>query len=247
MNGEPIRVLVVDDEPLARKRIVDLLDPLRYIALEAEDGVLALEKIRSFAPHIVFLDIQMPELSGFDVIGSLDSVEFSIIFQTAYDAYAIQAFEISACDYLLKPFTDERFYKALARGCEALGITTGNVGRLLNHLHAQGRHLSTITYKAGQTVQVVDVNRVIYFFSIDHTTNLVLEQRSYAIDHSLTLLEAHLDPKVFLRIHRNAIVNIKHIRSFSRGPPFSITLHDGRVLKVSRDRAKALGALFKIT
>ncbi len=246
MRKERIRVLVVDDEPLARTRIRKLLDPEEYSVDEAEDGVLAIEKIRTFCPQIVFLDIQMPEFSGFDIIESLSTINFSIIFQSAYDAYAIRAFEVSACDYLLKPFTDERFYKALQRGRELIGLVSGNVSRLVNHLYENGRHLRTVTYKAGPTVQVVDVNQVVYFFSADHTTSLVLDQTSYAIDQSLSFLETLLDPKFFLRIHRKTIVNVKKIRSFSREAPYSVTLLDGTKLKVSRERAKAVAALFKV-
>ena len=239
------KILIVDDEPLARRRIKDLLANETFAIEEAEDGVVAIEKIKEEKPDIVFLDIQMPEVSGFDVINAFDTIDFPIIFQTAFDDFAVQAFEVSACDYLLKPFSDERFQVALNK---ALGqIKQGknsNYQPLFDHLKENKRFLNNITVKVGAQTKIVEIQLIDFFFSEDHTTSIYLKSgQNYVVDHSLNFLEEKLDPSRYVRIHRNAIVDINEIVSFSKGTQMNVTLKNGRTLKVARDRRKGLRQL----
>lgn len=235
------KVLIVDDEQLARRRIKTLLENQteKFEIREAEDGLTAYEMIKAQEPDIVFLDIQMPEFDGFDLIHSLENINFSIIFQTAYNEYAVKAFEVSACDYLLKPFSDERFEQSLNK--IALKSNSPQIDRLTKHIKEnRSKYMEQFSLKLGSMTKIVPVKDINYFFSKDHGTFVHFDQVNYSIDYSLNFLEERLSPDEFIRIHRNAIVNLSRIKQFTKGIGASVELSCGTVLKVSRERLKAL-------
>jgi two-component system LytT family response regulator len=236
-DNAPCRVLIVDDEHLARQRIKHLIekrDEVFDIQI-AEDGISALEIIKTFDPQLVFLDIQMPELDGFDVINAIENPNFTVIFQTAFDEYAVKAFEVNACDYLLKPFSNDRFNQALSKALEAKQDDTGEATSAL-------RDMRQIKVNVGQTSRIFDVDEINYFFSSDHATSIHMDEVNYSVEYSLNFLEERLNPEQFVRIHRNAIVNLSKIAFYTRGPQSEVGLHCGAKLKVSRERKRRLVA-----
>ena len=240
-----MKILIVDDERLARQRIRDTLAqhvPEAELR-EAADGFLATEAILSFAPDLVFLDIEMPELSGFDVLRNVEHRDFSVIFQTAYDEFALEAFAVSACDYLLKPFSDARLLEALQRAL-ARRPSAPPLADLETHLAAKRRFLRRFVIRVGSHYKVVGADEVLYFSSEGRSTSVHLAHISYAYDSSLSFLEQHLPDDAFLRIHRNAVVNLAAVTAFRTDEPATVTLSNGAVLKVSRHRIRALREAF---
>ena len=238
MNASPLRVLIVDDETLACLRLRTLLESRDedFQIEEAGDGISALEKIEQFKPGLVFLDIQMPELDGFDVLNAVPSPDFAVIFQTAFDEYAVRAFEVNACDYLLKPWSDARFHQAVDRVLTGPESLAGK---------APLREMMQITVNAGQTSRIFSVEEVNYFFSQDHVTTMHLDGVDYSVDYSLSHLEERLDPARFLRIHRNAIINLEKLTMYTRGPRAEVGLACGTRLRVSRERRRQLVAMLE--
>jgi two-component system LytT family response regulator len=246
-----LRILIVDDEPLARRRI------RQYLALEhadaavteAGDGAHALAVLARTPVDIVFLDIEMPELSGFDVVRLMPEANRpAVVFQTAYDQFALKAFEVNACDYLLKPFPDERLAaameRAVARSVTARAAALAGLGAALV---ADKRYLARLVLQVGARQRVVEAGEVAYFLSDQHLTRVFLTTGSdYVYDASLTQLEESLDPAAFVRLHRNSVVNLASVASIERGARMTVVLKDGTSLKVARERrarlAEALAA-----
>jgi two-component system LytT family response regulator len=241
------RILIVDDEELARVRIRRFLEA-QASALEireAADGFEALEVIPGFHPDLIFLDIEMPELSGFDVLHHLENRPFAIIFQTAFDEFAVRAFEENACDYLLKPFSDERLAKALAKASGS-APAPGQWKSLDARLASERKFLERIVVSIGpRRSKLIDHREVLCFLSESHVTRAVLEKTDYAYDYSLTHLEERLDPSLFLRIHRNAIINTRGVVGLRSGPVPTVTLRNGMELKISRDRRAQVREVLK--
>ncbi|OFZ19485.1 MAG: hypothetical protein A2X94_09045 [Bdellovibrionales bacterium GWB1_55_8] len=234
------RILVVDDEPLARTRIRKYLErfPDQYEVREAPDGLAALALLAEFKPRIVFLDIEMPELTGFDVLRNIPGPDRpKIIFQTAFDQFAVRAFEENVCDYLLKPFSDERIQKSLERATENSG---GELDKLESHLTREKQFLRNLVVNVGVKQKVILVSDIWCFLSEAHVSKVVLEKLDYACNHSLTYFDENLDPSLFLRIHRNAIVRLDRVASYTNGPNTEVTLANGLVIKASREGARAL-------
>ena len=247
------KILIVDDESLARERIANFLrhKPDQYECRTAEDGFAALAQFREFKPDVMFLDIEMPELSGFDVVRELGEVPgLKIIFQTAYDQFAIRAFEVNACDYLLKPFTDERLQQALDKACTAqpLGFPTATSEgtlKLSAYLTGQRKYLDRFVIKAGARIRLLEEAQILYFTREDHETRLFADQIDYVYEHSLDYLEQHLNPARFIRIHRNCIVRADQVQAYSRDRQMTITLKNGTTLKASREGAKRIKCRFE--
>jgi two-component system, LytTR family, response regulator len=233
--------MIIDDERLARLRIRNYLQEHHpdFELREACDGYEALETIPHFQPEIIFLDVEMPELSGFDVLCQIENPFFQVIFETAYDQFALRAFEVNACDYLLKPFSDDRLQNALAR---ALRRDQGEaqLKRLESHLREQGKYLEKLVVKIGNRSKLLECRNIRYFLSEEHSTRVFLETVNYDYDYSLNFLEERLDPNRFIRIHRNCIVRLEEISSFSQKTNMSVTLRDGTILKVARNRTSPL-------
>jgi two-component system, LytTR family, response regulator len=236
-----LRVLVVDDEAPARRRIRRLLaaDPQIAVVGECGDGASAVTEILAARPDLVFLDVQMPEGDGFAVVRALPPGGLpAILFVTAHDQYALKAFDVHAVDYLLKPFTADRFRTALARARERIEKRTADAGlaNLAETLRTRPAYLSRVPVRtAGRTV-FVDLAAVDWLEAADNYVRLQVRQREYLVRETLAALEAQIDPDRFVRIHRSVIVQVDRIaelRPTSHGDA-EVTLRDGTRLAVSR-------------
>lgn len=247
------RVLIVDDEPLARQRIADLLaqDDGVEVAGEATNGVEAVERIRSLHPDLVFLDVQMPGMDGLDVVDTVGADEMPLtIFTTAFDQYALKAFDRAAVDYLLKPFDDERFSQAFHRARKELELReVDRIAHRLRDLLEEEREekrpaefLDRITVESRGQLRVVPVAAIDYITASGPYAELHAGGKTFAVRERMQVLEGQLDPAVFFRVHRSAIVRVDRIDAMLRAPggDYSVRLKDGTVLSVSRSRRDAL-------
>jgi len=250
-----LTTLIVDDEPLAREGLRMFLsrDPDVSAIAEAKDGREAVAAIRAARPDLVFLDVQMPEMDGFSVVHEIGAQHMpAVVFVTAHDQYAIQAFEINAFDYLLKPVTEERFTQALERAKARLHSTPAEdasrqIIGLLESIASPRRHIKRLAVRsAGKTV-FVDVREVDWIEAAENYVQLHAGRATHLLHVPMNTLEKSLNPETFLRIHRSIIVNvgrIKELHSDMHGE-YVITLHDGVRLRSSRtyhDKLKALSA-----
>lgn len=218
MSEGRITAIIVEDEQSARERLTRFLQerPEIEVLEQVKDGLRAVESINEKQPDLVFLDVQIPSLSGIDVLRRVKEPP-AIIFTTAYDEYAIEAFEVHAVDYLLKPYSKERFHKAVDRAVRALEAAgQGSEERsqlqgLLNYYHREEEYLERVTVRKGYDFHVIPVQDVDYFKAENGLVFLHQSGEQYVIDISLTQLEDELDPTEFLRIHRNAIINLSRI------------------------------------
>jgi two-component system LytT family response regulator len=248
------RTIVVDDEPLARERLLKLLraDPEIEIVGEAGNGREAVTLIRAQKPALAFLDVQMPELDGFGVLSELNAEERpAVIFVTAYDKFALKAFEVHAVDYLLKPFDRERFTTALRRAQEQLSRQqpaqlNEQLSALLQELRpAAAPPSDRIAVKAGGRVVFVKAGDVDWVEAADNYVSLHVGKESHMLRETMTSIEARL-PKQFLRISRSTIVNterIKELQPLFHGE-YAVILRDGARLTLSRshrDKLQQLG------
>jgi two-component system LytT family response regulator len=244
LSPERMRVLVVDDEAPARHRLVDLLqkDPQVRQILEAANGKAAVETIRGQSPDLVFLDVQMPELDGFEVIDAIGAGAMPLtVFVTAYDQHAIRAFEANALDYLLKPFSDERWEAALARVKTRheernLREFGRSVLRMLAARSEPGRYLDRLVVKGAGTTRFIRVADVDWIEGAGVYVNLHVAGKEFLYRSALNELAGQLDPLRFIRVHRSAIVNmdsILELQPISHGE-FEIVLRDGHRSRVSR-------------
>jgi two-component system, LytTR family, response regulator len=229
-----IRALVVDDEPLARKNLTVLLARASDVECvgECESGAGALEAIRARRPDLVFLDVQMPECDGFDVLELLGGdVPPAIVFVTAHDQYALKAFETGALDYLLKPFDNRRFERALDRARE----------RIANRQRTPSKPDRIVVKNTGSVV-FLKVAEIDWIEAADYYACLHTGKKSYLLRRSMTELEQDLDDASFCRIHRSAIVNLDRVRElrFGRDGEYEVLLADGTTLRLSRRYRKAL-------
>ena len=255
-NARRIRALIVDDEPLAREMIREMLqDDLEVeIAAECANGREAVTAIKSLKPDLVFLDIQMPELGGFEVLESLDSETTPyIIFVTAYDQYAVRAFEVHAFDYLLKPFDRERFDVAWLRVKEQInrdqsGERERHILELLEELKSGPRHLERLVIKNGGRVFFLNVDEVQCIESEGNYVRVYDNQKAYLLRETISSLEEQLDPRQFRRIHRSAIVKIDRIKEMQPWfhGEYRVIMENGKQLTLSRNyRANFQHALGK--
>jgi len=242
--AERLRVLVVDDEAPARLRLIDLLkkDPQVASVLEAANGKAAAEIIGREALDLVFLDVQMPELDGLQVIQTVGAAAMPLtIFVTAYDKHAIHAFEANALDYLLKPFSDERWEAALARAKTRhnelhLREFGRSVLRVLATRSQVGRYLDRLVVKGRGTTRFVRVAEIDWIEGAGVYVNLHVGGKELLYRSAVNELATHLDPMRFIRVHRSSIVNIDSIlelQPISHGE-FQLVLKDGHRLRVSR-------------
>jgi two-component system, LytTR family, response regulator len=241
---DAIRVLVVDDEAPARQRLVDLLEKDAQVArvFEAANGKAALGIIGREALDLVFLDVQMPEMDGLQLIESVGATAMPLtIFVSAYDQHAIRAFEAHALDYLLKPFSDERFEAALARAKarhdeRSLREFGHRVLRMVSARPQPGRYLDRLVAKSGGRTRFIRVADIDWIEAAGVYANLHIAGKEVLYRAALSELTGRLDPMRFVRIHRSAIVNIDSIlelQSISHGE-FEVVLKDGHRSRVSR-------------
>jgi two-component system LytT family response regulator len=211
-----IRTIIVDDEELARKRLRKLLlkyQPELEIIAEAQNGEEAVEIISALQPEVIFLDVQMPGYDGFEVVRRLRTKPF-IIFATAYNEYALKAFEENSVDYLLKPIEQKRLDKAVEKLRRLFNSSklqfNENIERMLSQLVSPT--LQRMKVKIGEKILLLDLSDVVYFEAKDKYTFLHTTDREYMIDETITELEVKLDKSNFIRIHRAVIINVKFIR-----------------------------------
>ena len=248
-NIQKIRVLIVDDEELARSRIISLLSQINTYEIEykeAKNAQEALGLINSFRPHMVFLDIEMPFINGINMLYNIekDKRNFQIIFQTAYPEFALKAFEENACDYLLKPYSFERFSESFERAIKKIKLNYNSINENFlteKKFIEQNNFLEFILVKIGNISHYVQVDEVSYFKSEEHRTSVFWDSKSQIIAFSLNHLEEVLDPKKFIRLHRNSIVrisNISKIISTKEGP--IIELKNLTQLQIAKNRKKEI-------
>jgi len=238
----PVRALIVDDEPVAREGLRDLLGAVSWLACvsEAASGPAAVEAIDRLQPDLVFLDVQMPGYSGLEVLRRVKHQPF-VVFTTAYGQHAVTAFELGAIDYLLKPFGAERLATTLERVRSAIGEPSAPALDRLAEAMSQGP-MSRLFVRSGGSIIPVSVSAVSRFEAWgDYVTAYVASSR-YVLHLSLNRLEERLDPATFVRIHRTHIVNLSHVTAFRRHGKGRLVaeLDDGARLAVGRTRAKSL-------
>ncbi|HET7372116.1 MAG TPA: response regulator [Gemmatimonadaceae bacterium] len=257
-----LRVLVVDDELLGRERVAALLRQEADVEIVGmvDNGNDAVEAIRAERPDVVFLDYQMPGRTGFDVVREVGPANMPVtIFVTAYDQHALEAFELAALDYLVKPFDDERFEQALQRARHIVelhevdrlrgqllaalqGAPVSSPGQPAHAVPASTKYLERVAVESKGKIRVVPVSQIDYILAAGVYAELYVGDRRYIVRESLQTLEEKLDPRVFMRIHRSAIVRLDLIDVFLRaeGGDYEVQLKNGVRLRVSRSRREAL-------
>ncbi|HUK35663.1 MAG TPA: LytTR family DNA-binding domain-containing protein [Vicinamibacterales bacterium] len=242
-----IRAFVVDDELLAVQRLTRLLLDTGRVSVTGSscDPEEALAALRDTAADVVFLDIQMPEMNGFELVDRLDH-NIPVVFTTAYDRYALEAFAVNSIDYLLKPVERARLERALDKLERLRGQAPPDVralARMLAQELAPGRRLERIASRVGERTTVLDVARITHFFAKDKLTFAVANGREHVVDFTMADLESHLDTRRFVRIHRATIVNVGFVHELYPGVDgLVVRLKDDRrtELSVARDRARDL-------
>jgi len=237
-----LRAMIVDDEELARKRLRKMLESYQKaleIVGEAQNGGDAVERIEELRPELIFLDVQMPGFDGFEVVRRLRFKPF-IVFTTAYDEYALKAFEENSVDYLLKPIEQKRLDKTIEK-LERITSSPAprfneNIERLLSHLASPP--LKRVQVTSGDKILLIDIASIVYFEAKDKYTFLHTAEHEHIVEMTLAELEEKLDPHAFVRIHRSAIVNVSFIREMKKwfGGKFKVHLKDktGTELVASR-------------
>jgi two-component system LytT family response regulator len=228
--------MIVDDEPLARSNVAVLLrrDPEIEVVAECGSGAEAVAEIRRVKPDLLFLDVQMPEIDGFDVLEMLGgAMPAAVIFVTAYDQYALRAFEAGALDYLLKPFDDARFELALERAKKKIAA-----GRGAPH------KIERIAVKSAGEVAFVKIAEIDWIEAADYYSCLHVGTKTHMLRRSMAELESELDPSVFCRVHRSSIVNLERVRGLkvSEDGEHDVLLENGERVRLSRRYRKSFDA-----
>jgi two-component system LytT family response regulator len=248
-----IRTLIVDDEPIARERIRSLLAAEADVEIlgECREGNEAVATIRREKPDLVFLDVQIPELDGFGVVKALEGERLpAIVFVTAYDQYALQAFEVHAVDYLLKPFDEERFRVALERARKTVEAEVGNgvndrLLALLKDLKPEPQFLERVVVRNSGRLFFLRADEIDWIESSGNYVCLHAGKESHLVRETMSAIEARLDPAQFIRIHRTAIVRIDQIKELHPlfHGEYEVALRDGTRLTLSRSYRDRLQGL----
>ena len=246
-----LTVLVVDDEPIARHAVIRLLrdDPELEIVGECGDGVSAVNAIRNQSPDLVFLDIQMPAITGLDVVATIGAERMpATVFVTAYEQYAVKAFEANAVDYLVKPFSRERFAATLQRAKARLSAASGvgsqasmQILQALDALRQRDAYLQRIPVRVEEHVVLVAVDDIVWIKAARNTVEIHLVDRVHELRETMATLASRLDPRHFARVHRSAIVNVRRVKAIH--PWFNghhvVTMDTGQQLRMSRYQNEA--------
>jgi two-component system, LytTR family, response regulator len=258
----PLRVLIVDDEPLGRRRVAGLVRKERGVEIVGMigDGVSAVEAIRSLAPDLVFLDVQMPGMTGLEVVRTIGPADMpTTVFVTAYDKHALAAFDLAAIDYLVKPFDDERFEESFQRARRMARLEEGNRlrDRLLAVLQETGgkapalktptgagtraRYLERIPVESRGKIRFIPVADIDYILASGPYAELVVGDRKHLIREAMQNLENQLDPARFFRVHRSAIVQLDRVDALLKSPggDCDLQLRNGVKIKIARSRREA--------
>jgi two-component system LytT family response regulator len=251
---DPLRVIIVDDEPLARAVVREYLgaQPGVTIVAECGNGFDAVKAVTELAPDLMFLDVQMPKLDGFEVLELLGRA-VPVIFTTAYDKYALRAFDVHAVDYLLKPFSEERLGEALSRARgrragregEDAGHAPLDIGGVLAAARPRSGPLERVLIRDGAQVHVIPAERIDFVEAQDDYVCFVADGKSFLKDQTMAAVEEALDPARFVRIHRSYLLNIERIARvelYAKDSRIAI-LRDGRKLPVSRAGYQRLSRL----
>lgn len=253
-----IRTLIVDDEPLARARLRGLLaaEPDVEVVEECANGLEAIEAIEERRPDLVFLDVQMPQVDGFAVLEAVGAARMPMtIFVTAYDQFAIRAFDAQALDYLLKPYPEERFRTALERARRAVGEHTARqavqqeIAALVSSLAEQRERPERVIVRSGAKIGFVEVTAIDWVQSEGNYLRLHTGKTSHLVRETLAGLEIRLDPKQFVRIHRSTIVNVravKQLESLYQGE-YAVIMQDGTKLTSSKTYRRRLEDAFGLS
>jgi len=241
-----LRTILIDDEPLARQVIREFLQAFSQIEIiaECENGLQAVAAINQHKPDLIFLDVQMPGLNGFQVLERLEHLP-AIIFSTAYDEYAIRAFEVNAVDYLLKPFDRQRFAVAVERAVErraGVAMEIEKLLRLLQQAQPAGSFSDRLLVRSGDRIIPVRLAEIEWIEAADDYTMLYAGNVKHLCTLGLGELEKRLPPQQFMRVHRSAIINVSRLRHLEKDGEGGMiaTLAGGEEVKVSRRYAAAL-------
>jgi two-component system, LytTR family, response regulator len=245
MNNK-IRTLIIEDEEPARQLLRSFLSGLEHIDVigECADGFTGLKAINENKPDLIFLDIQMPKLTGFELLELLDEMP-EVVFTTAYDQYALQAFELNAVDYLMKPFSRERLRIAVDKvveRCLARNTASSSVSQLTAHLHEQPPMLERIVVKTGTKIEVIPLAEIEQIEAQDDYVMIYTDKARYLKKETLNYFEKALPATDFIRIHRSHIVNMKYIKQIEQygKESYVVVLSNGKQVNISKSRFKDL-------
>ncbi|NUO81023.1 response regulator transcription factor [candidate division KSB1 bacterium] len=237
------QTIIIEDEPLALQRLARLLQPYSdFIDLTAQatNGEEAVEMINALKPDLIFLDIQLPELNGFEVLARLTHVPL-VIFSTAYDEFALKAFETNSIDYLLKPVEPERLQRALEKLRRLTGHEQIQLQTQLQNLLAEINKpkLQRLQVRAGDRIRLLDYNEILFFRAVDKYVEVHTHNDTHLLDQSLNQLEAELPAEQFVRIHRAVLVNMKHVLEIVRGlgGNYRVRMRDKKATELPVSRA----------
>lgn len=247
-----MRILIADDEPLAREVVRSLLESHEGVEIigEAGSGTEAIEKIRALQPDLVFLDVQMPGCDGFGVVREIGAEQMpQVIFATAFDEHAVRAFEVHAIDYLLKPFTDERFEKALQRAFEANQTSkqselAARLMELVAESHTPSASEQRFAIKSGGAVYFLDASEIDWIEAANNSVRFHAGGKRHLMRATIRSIEEQLDPQQFVRIHRSTIVRLDRVRKLvlQEHGDYLVILRDETELRMSRRRREELRA-----
>lgn len=246
-----IRTIIADDEELSRERIKSFLNDEKdfVIAAECSSGTEALEKINMLKPSLVFLDIQMPGMNGIEVLQNIEDPIPKIIFVTAYDEFAIKAFELNAADYLLKPFSRERFAKTIQKVKQ--NLSSADLGekvlKLISDLDRKERYLNKFVVKSSGTYAFIPIEEVNYIEAEGNYINIRTRGGSFLVRDTISRTIERMDPEVFVRIHRSVIVNVNKIKQMQThfNGEYIIILNDNSKLRSGRNYKDAVERLLR--
>ena len=235
-----LKVVIIDDERLARELIRNYLNNFSNleIAAECENGFEGIKSINEFKPNLIFLDVQMPKLNGFEMLELIDE-DLNIIFSTAYDQYALKAFEVNAIDYLLKPFSRERFDEAVNRVLDRIDsaeLIIQKPKELSNKFISRNEILKRIVVKHNQKIVIIPVEQIIYLEAQDDYVKIVTKDGASLKQNRMRFFEEHL-PDSFVRIHRSYLVNINFVKQIDliSKDSHAVLIKDGKQLPVSKN------------
>jgi two-component system, LytTR family, response regulator len=250
-----IRTLIIDDEPLARKRVKQLLASAEEFQVigEAKNVAEAVSACQELRPDLVFLDVEMPDGSGFDALEKLSAENMpAVVFVTAYDQFTIKAFDVYAVDYLLKPFSEERFHQAAARVRERLSRASDDnlnqqMRNLLSLLKTNRDFLDRLVINHKDRLVVISVKEVDSVVAYGNYLKVHAGGKTYLLRETINNLSQRLDPEIFLRIHRSTIVNAERIKEFQPmfGGQYAVILKDGSEFVLSRNYRKEVLSRFE--
>ncbi|MGE5398959.1 MAG: LytR/AlgR family response regulator transcription factor [Ignavibacteriales bacterium] len=248
---EKIKAIIIDDESLAREVIKQYLASFPEIQIvgECSNGFEGVKFINELKPDLVFLDIQMPKITGFEMLELLDELPV-IIFTTAYDQYALKAFEINAADYLLKPFSEERLFEAISKALLFLNDRNRHnnvIKNIVSHLDQKEEFLERIVVKSGTKIHLIPAQTIIYIEAQDDYVMFYTSGGKFLKQKTMKYFEDHLNPAEFIRIHRSYIVKlseIKQIELFEK-ESFHVILNNNVSIPVSKSGYSRLKEIFK--